>query len=179
MPHLGQNDIEAELSYAYVHAVAAAAGMGCSVTARHLDNAGVDAELNARDQFAADSILTDITLHIQLKATSRVVPTSNGKFSFVFNDLGQYDKLRRVATVPYRILVVLFLPQDPAEWLQHSSEVLSMKRCAYWVSLRGAPDTDNTSSVTVYVPTLHTFSPSGLRDLMVRISRMEDLFYES
>jgi hypothetical protein len=179
MPHLSQNDIEAELSYAYIHAVAAAAGMGCNVTARHLDNAGVDAELSARDQFAEYSILTDITLHLQLKATSRVVATSNGRFSYVLSDLGQYDKLRRVATVPYRILVVLLLPQDPAEWLKHSSEVLSMKRCAYWVSLRGAPETSNTSSVTVYVPESQVFSPSGLRGLMVQISRMEDLLYES
>jgi hypothetical protein len=178
MPHLSQNDIEAELSYAYLHAVAAATAIGCDVAGRHLDNAGVDAMITARDQFAADSVLTDITLHVQLKATSSQPTISNGKFSYALNDVKQYDKLRRVTTVPYRILVVLFLPVDAREWLQHSVDVLSLKRCAYWVSLRGAPPTTNTSSITVYIPETQIFSPDGLQQLMVRISKQEDLFYE-
>ncbi|MGC1685382.1 MAG: DUF4365 domain-containing protein [Candidatus Acidiferrales bacterium] len=178
MPHLTQNDIEAELSYAYLHAVAAAARMGCSVTDRHLDNAGVDASLSAHDQFDADSILTDITLHVQLKATSRPTPIGDGRYSYPL-EAKQYTKLRRITTVPYRILVVLFLPEDANEWLQHSQDVLSMKRCAYWVSLRGAPETGNTSSVTVRIPASQVFSPEGLWNLMVRISKQEDLFYES
>lgn len=178
MPHLTPNEIEAELSYAYVHAVAAAAGMGCSVTARHLDNAGVDAELCARDQFDADSVLTDITLHVQLKATTRQPVSNNGKLSYPYPDLRQYDKLRRIPTVPYRILAVLFLPEDDTQWLQHTEDLLSMRRCAYWVSLRGAPETQNTTSVTVYLPVAQAFSPYGLRNLMVRISKQEDLLYE-
>jgi len=178
MPHLNQNDVEAELSYAYLHAVAAATGMGCSVADRHLDNAGVDAMICARDQFAEDSVLTDITLHVQLKATSKRTAASNGKFSYAFNDVKQYDKLRRVQTVPHRILVVLFLPEDVTEWLQHTEQVLSLKRCAYWVSLRGAPTTANTSSITVHIPETQIFSPEGLRKLMVRISKQEDLLYE-
>jgi hypothetical protein len=178
MPHLGRNDVEAELSYAYLHAVAAATGIGCSVADRHLDNAGVDATICARDQFAPDSILTDITLHIQLKATSKQTTASNGKLPYAFNDVKQYDKLRRVSTVPYRILVVLFLPEDVTEWLQHTEQVLLLKRCAYWVSLRGAPATTNTSSITVYIPVTQIFSPEGLRKLMVRISKQEDLLYE-
>jgi Domain of unknown function (DUF4365) len=178
MPHLSKNDVEAELSYAYLHAVAAATGIGCSVADRHLDNAGVDAMVCARDQFAEDSVLTDITLHVQLKATSQQPTIRNGKFSYVLDDVKQYDKLRRVSTVPYRILVVLFLPEDAREWLQHTEEVLLLKRCAYWVSLRGAPETTNTSSITIYIPVAQIFSPEGLQQLMVRISKQEDLRYE-
>ena len=71
MTFLSLQNVEAELSYAYIHAVAAAARMGCDVADRHLDNAGVDATISARGQFAPDSVLTDISLHVQLKATTK------------------------------------------------------------------------------------------------------------
>lgn len=177
MAHLTQNDVEAELSYAYLHAIAAAANIGCSVSDRHQDNAGVDAEICARDQFDDDSILTDITVHVQLKATSQKMVARDGKYSYALNTK-QYNKLRRVTTVPYRILVVLFLPAGVKEWLQHSEEALLMKRCAYWVSLRGAPESQNSTSMTVHIPTRQVFSPEGLIELMVRISKQEDLLYE-
>lgn len=47
MNPLSNNDIENELSYAYLHAVAARSGIGCSLATRHEDNRGIDARLNA------------------------------------------------------------------------------------------------------------------------------------
>ncbi len=167
MPLLSTNDTEAELSYAYLHAVAAKAGMNCMYANRHLDNAGVDAEINAVERFSVDSVLTDFSLHVQLKATD------------FMKDVGRYDKLRNSGTMPPRILVVLFLPENAADWLVHSESELAMKRCAYWVSLRGAPETTNKTGVTVYVPKTQPFSPEGLVALMTRISRQEELLYES
>ena len=41
---LTENDVKAELSYAYLHAVAARAGFGCEVANRHSDNVGVSRE---------------------------------------------------------------------------------------------------------------------------------------
>ena len=41
---LTEQNIEAELSYAYLHAVASRAGFSCEYRNRHLDGAGVDAE---------------------------------------------------------------------------------------------------------------------------------------
>jgi len=38
-------DIESELSYAYIHAVAAHAGMECCITGHHSDNRGIDARI--------------------------------------------------------------------------------------------------------------------------------------
>src|SRR5205807_5905805 len=109
MAVLSTYDIEAELSYAYLHAVAAKAGMSCMCANRHLDNAGVDAEVTAVEKFAADSVLTDISLHVQLKATSRQPAEQEERFSYFMQDIGRYDKLRNSGTLPPRILVVLFL----------------------------------------------------------------------
>ena len=45
MPLLSNNNITAELSYAYLHAIAAKAGMSCKAGDRHDDGAGVDLSL--------------------------------------------------------------------------------------------------------------------------------------
>lgn len=46
MKPLYTNDIEAELSYAYLHAVASKAAVCCKAGNRHDDNAGIDAHSN-------------------------------------------------------------------------------------------------------------------------------------
>jgi hypothetical protein len=69
MPLLPPNEVESELSYAYLHAVAASAGMEACVLGRHADKLGIDAAVTANDDFGEGAVLTDITLHVQLKAT--------------------------------------------------------------------------------------------------------------
>jgi hypothetical protein len=178
MALLSTNDIEAELSYAYLHAVAAKAKMSCECTGRHTDNAGVDARIHAVEKFAADSVLTDFPVYVQLKATSQEPAQQKGKLSYFMKDIGRYDRLRNSGANPPRILVVLFLPCDAVDWITQTEDQLAMKKCAYWVSLRGAAESENRTGVTVYLPTRQIFSPNELLDLMTRISRQEELFYE-
>jgi len=52
-----ENDIMAELSYAYLHAVAARAGIGCKVGCRIDDGASVDAFVRVDEKMASDSVL--------------------------------------------------------------------------------------------------------------------------
>ena len=149
---LKEQDIEAELSYAYLHAVATRGGFSCQYSNRHLDNAGVDALIHEDARLLApDSIHASFALHVQLKAT-RVPPIEQrGRFSFSL-PLGQYNRLRETRLVTPRLLVVLYLPESPEDWLRHSEEALISKRCAYWVSLRGAPASANETAQTVYIP---------------------------
>ena len=81
-----------------------------------------------------------------------------------------YDKLRDIENGTQQILVVLFLPNDANMWLAHSSEGLIARRCAYWVSLRGASPRGNESSQTVYIPQANVFSVDGLRSVFMRRS---------
>lgn len=59
----------------------------------------------------------------------------------------------------------------------HTDEQLLLKRCAYWVSLRGAQESTNGSGQTIYLPRKQVFSPEGLNDLLARIARREELQY--
>jgi Domain of unknown function (DUF4365) len=174
---LTDQNIEAELSYAYLHAVASRAGFACEYRNRHLDGAGVDATITEDGRsLADDSILTSFSVDIQLKATYRELPEQEGQFSFPLS-IPHYDKLRLEEIASPRVLLVLRLPTNPEEWLQINEDALVAKRCAHWVSLRGASASANREYQTVYVPHENLLTPRGLGELMARFSRLEVIRY--
>ena len=176
---LSQQDIESELSYAYLHAVAARAGMECAGSGRHSDNAGVDAFVRYRGpKLAADSTRTDITLEVQLKATKVAPAIVNERYSYGQLTVARYDKLRSASTESQLLLVLFYLPEKPEEWLTQSQEELSLKRCAYWASLRNAPASLNDKYQSIYVPQKNVLSVESLRQIMTLRSREEYLHYE-
>lgn len=172
-------NIESELSYAYLHAVASRAGFSCEIRNRHLDGAGVDATITADGKhLAADSKLCYVPVDVQLKATCKVLPETAARFSYSL-EIAHYDKLRKTNVGTPRILVVLRLPENAEEWLTGDGNSLALRRCAYWVSLYNAPSIANQETRTVYVPTANVLSPAGLTALMTRYSRQEDIPYET
>jgi hypothetical protein len=177
MPLLPAIESESELSYAYLHAVAARAGMSCEVSGRHADTMGIDAIIRASERFANDSLFTDLALDVQLKATATEPSRNAGRISYFMKGVERYDKLRSETVTPPRILVVLFLPADRDEWMKWSKEELAVRKCAWWTSLRGAPETQNSSGQTVYLPENQCLGPEELREIMTRLSREEELNY--
>ncbi len=174
---LTKANVESELSYAYLHAVASHAGFACEVRNRHLDGAGVDATITEDGRMLApDSTLTYIPVDVQLKATYQDLPEENGRFSFSL-DITQYNKLRSAMVGSPRLLVVLRLPRDPVEWLRVNAESLIARRCAYWVSLRGAPPVEDQNSQTVFIPMRNALTPDELRQIMTYFSRQEVIEY--
>ena len=177
MKPLTDANIEAELSYAYLHAVASSARVGCEVTGRTWDNAGVDARLVGWGPFAG-GYLSEVEINVQLKATIRSPVEKGDALSYRFAKLAQYDHLRCDTVSTPRILVVLYLPPHKHAWTTHTSDALSLHRCAYWVSLRGAVPSDNDASQTVYLPKNQRFDAEGLMRLMSSIARDEIPLYE-
>jgi len=165
--------IESELSYAYLHAVASKAGMACSVANRHEDNNGVDARLKAWGPFQGGGYLTEVDIKVQLKATIGTPASDGYGFSYFMSGVSRYNDCRTQSVAVARILVVLFLPKNAQEWLDHSEDQLALRKCAYWQSLRGAPATTNTSGATIYLPKVQTFGPQALTDIATRLSRHE------
>jgi len=172
---LSENNIESELSYAYLHAIASRAGLSCVYTNRHEDNEGID----ARIRFLGDcgGLLTDVALEIQLKATRQKPPERDGVFSYDLT-LKHYDKLRKNKTECQLLLVVLFLPEDPNEWLLCTDDELALRKCAYWVSLRGATPSLNKTSETVYIQRKNSLSVESLKELILKRSNEEYIGYE-
>ena len=179
MRPLSPPNIESELSYAYLHAVASHAGMSCSVSNRHADNNGVDAIVTAWAPFDNGGYLTEVDIKVQLKATISV-PADNGThLSYFLDGVSRYDDLRTATVDVARILVVLFLPADAANWLAQSEDELALRRCGYWVSLRGAVAANTGSGATVYLPKAQIFSPAALKALASRLSRRDFPIYQA
>jgi len=170
-------NVESELSYAYLHAVASHAGVICETVGRHSDDAGIDAVLRVRGKLTEDSRLTDFPVEVQLKATTATPARADGRLSYSLR-VKNYNELRSTAIVAPRLLVVLFLPEEPIEWLVHTEESLIARKCAYWLSLRNAPASRNVSSQTVYIPESNQLSSENLLTLMTHFSKGEVINYE-
>lgn len=154
---LTDQDREEALSLVYVRAVAAYAGY---VTAEcDFDRDGVDLRIHAGGAMRP-------ALDLQLKATVNLAESQDRRYGFRLQRRN-YDLLRDETQTP-RLLVVLDLPNDETQWMTITTEELVLRRCAYWLSLKGYAETDNSSSVTVYIPKQNVFDVEGLRVLMER-----------
>ncbi len=169
-----QQDIEAHLSYAYLHAVASHAGYLCRVATTAEDKEGIDAVVTAHGLFAG-TWRTQVTINIQLKATIKAPVDDGTHLSYFVQGIRRYDELRRDHREPVRILVVLFLPPQHPDWLTCSEEQLVLKRCAYWASIRNAPAADNDSGKTVKVPKNQLLNPENLKALVERLALGNDI----
>jgi hypothetical protein len=58
------------------------------------------------------------------------------------------------------------MPQSEEEWMTCTTDNLILRRSAYWISLRGKPDVENTTAVTIKIPEENRFDVYGLRTLM-------------
>jgi hypothetical protein len=162
---MDENEQKQQLSLAYLHAVASASGYACYSPS--VDDDSIDRGLAARGGVLG--ILQSPRIEVQLKSTVRV-PLQEGEKSFTYRlKRKNYDDLRGVYMVP-RLLVVLLLPRDPAEWIEQSHEVMMSRYAAYYLSLSGMPARENVSTVSVTLPRRNLFSIANLRRLMAEAS---------
>jgi hypothetical protein len=162
---LPQNQRQEALSRAYVRAIAAQAGVICGDVGQDY---GIDMYLRTVPEI--DHRFADIgdQLDLQLKSTTRAEVKSA---AVVYDlDVRAYEILRRETSGCPRILVLLLLPQDEALWLSQTIEELTLRRCAYWMSLRGASPTTNQAAVRITIPQEQVFSAPAVRTMMQALS---------
>lgn len=164
-----------ELSLAYVRAVASRAGFAVEEVRRDRDS--IDLHIHARGSIAGGALHSPV-VGVQLKSTG-LSDLDINRFlqedAFCF-DLKpkNYNDLSQATLIP-RVLVVFLMPKDPELWLTSTEEALTLRRAAYWCSLRGNNVTNNKTSVRVRVPWSQAFDIHGIRDLLARISQQEDI----
>lgn len=175
------DDIKSELSYAYLHGVAAQTGCGCQISERLSDNLAIDARITANGIFAPAPSLTVFDIYVQLKATTSPNYISNNRLLSFQLRKSQYDKMRSTTIGNQWILVLLVLPPAKEDWLKVSPTALSIKRCAYWVSLRGAaaPPDGPSDKLTIHVPKRNRFTVASLREILIRCSLEDWVTYEA
>jgi hypothetical protein len=110
-----------------------------------------------------------VALDLQIRSTTQG-EISEGAYHYDL-DVVTYNRLRISALGTPRILVVLFLPQEEAAWTEQTESSLELRRCAYWISLRGGPETANTASIRIAIPRANVFSTESVHRLMDQINR--------
>lgn len=56
-----------------------------------------------------------------------------------------------------------------------TEDSLCLKRCAYWLSLRGRPPLEEQTTIIIEIPRQNIFSPNALKIIMERIAAGENL----
>lgn len=167
MQAITKPNIESEISYAYLYAVASKCGISCRDSTRHEDGNGIDAHLTA---WPSSGRYQEVDLKIQLKATVASPTETATHYSYFLKGINRYNDLRKEDLATPRILVVLFLPGNSDDWLVHDESRMSLHRCAYWVSLCGAPESSNKNGETVYLPKTQHFSPGALSSVVAGLA---------
>ena len=152
------NDRKELFSYAYIRAVAAAAGF--VVEPRTLDRDAVDLEIIADSKFHPGAP----HLEVQVKCTADFT-LEDDHFTFPLR-VENYERLRKQNLAIPRILIVMLVPANCIEWLDISEERMLSKRCAYFRSLYGQPATDNAATISVQIPRANVFDVAALGQMM-------------
>lgn len=67
------------------------------------------------------------------------------------------------------------MPSDEKDWIEQNIDWLKIKKCAYWISLKGRNDTDNKETVSIDLPAGNMLTKESLKDIMVKISKQQPL----
>ena len=156
---LSTNHRKAELSFAYLAALSAFAGYTCQ-RGPEPDQDSIDSTIRSGDSMRSQ-------FDVQLKSTSVPMRRQDGLHFRLhrknYNDL----TLKRQSPL---ILVVLELPTDEKDWLACTADQLLLRRCAWWMSVRGREPIDTDSKVVV-IPDAQRLNETSLEHLMDRARR--------
>jgi len=155
-----------QFSIAYCHAVASVAGLSM-IGPVEPDDDSVDYTIG---RSGGRGSLRSPRLDVQLKATAQDV--IRDEYLAIALPVKNYSDLRASTAVP-RLLMVVVMPEDASDWLTQSEEELCMRRCGYWLNLRGSDASENEATVTVHVPRANQFTVEALRTIMDRIAEGE------
>lgn len=157
-----------QLQFAYLEAVAAAAG--CNVLTPIYDE-GVDVEVHHSNPCHHAIPERKARLEVQLKATSG--SAANGCVAARMSA----KRFREFALAdPYvpRIVVIMRLPRRQEHWVFADHRALGIFHLAYWVNLAGRPiPPDDQKFVTVHAPNCNVFDDVSLAQIMERVGRGE------
>lgn len=166
------NHQKESLSRSLIQAIAGRCGMICSY--REFDY-GIDVkvcDVIVRTDRAGSAhetrryVESGFDIAIQAKSTTQFTIEDD---AIVYDlEAKNYNDLRDTDVGTPRILVLLLLPSDEGQWLNLTEDQIILRRCAYWYSVLGSPETNNNSTVRIRIPRANLFTVDALNLLMQR-----------
>lgn len=156
--------------FSEAYATAIAAVCGYEIRSTRLDDDSIDVDLRSKQPGRP-------RLEIQLKATSTVLDTRSTTQSFPFRlSAKNYNDLRLPidAIIVPRMLVVVLMPDELGQWLEHGDRHLLLRHDSYFLNLRNQPAI-TTKTCTVQMPWGNHLTVESLRNLMDHVAAHKDL----
>ena len=150
------NLVKEQFSHSFVGAIASIAKF--STYKPSVDDESIDIGFSLK---RGGGTICSPRLEAQLKCTSADIR----KEDFIHFPLikKNYDDLRIVNVHIPRILIVVLVPNNIEECVKHDEEeAIILKRCGYWLSLKGFPESKNQNTVTINIPRENVFSVDSL-----------------
>lgn len=162
-----------DMSETYLRALCAANGY--SVEKSNHDNDGIDIGLECKDKVSDDSTKSSTELKIQLKSSyANITENEDGSITYKL-EVKNYKSLIATDRFVPLILVVFHMPREEAQWIEQTTDWLKIKKCAYWISLKGREDTDNTETISIRIPAENLLTKDSLKEIMRKVSKEEEL----
>lgn len=164
------NTQKEDFSYAYIYAVTSSMGYSLQSATRKLDDSGIDATITVPGKINSKRLPR---FDVQIKSTSQdILKDESIKYRLTAKN---YEELRENDPFVPQLLIVVLIPENVNNWLTQTEEFLCLKRCAYWLSLRGRPPLEQQTTITVEIPRQNIFSPNALKIIMERIAAGDNL----
>lgn len=158
---MDENTKKEEFSYGYIQLISSISGFSVEKSGRARDNSGIDVTIVAPDE------IEDVDaprLDAQVKCTT-LAAEKNGFITYPLA-VKNYNKLIKIKSFVPQILIIVLVPKTIDDWLNISERETLMKKCGYWVSLRGGKPTNNTKTVTIEIPKDNLLTPETISKLM-------------
>lgn len=160
-----------EFSYAYINSIVSTAGLSQVIQTHSLDMKSVDITIQSTDKPFPK-------LDVQVKCTSRSDIIDINKKSILWDlPVNNYNQLIDQERWTPLILILVLVPEDINDWViidQNKSETI-VKKCAYWISLKGKNPTSNDKTIRVQIPFTNILTPDSLKLIMDKIGRRQEL----
>jgi hypothetical protein len=142
-----------QISRAYLHAVATAAGY--TIADWNVDKDGVDATLKSHGVY----------VDLQLKCTQSPVSVSAG-YSFQL-DTATYDKLRSRDRSAPGYLALMIVPANVGKWLTHVPHRLILECHAYFARIQDRTDAATGATKAITLNSSDALDAAALRHMFV------------
>lgn len=158
-------DLMEALQLSYLRAVAASAG--CVIFGKPEIDEGIDVMLShTADSHQYDHIAY---LQVQMKSTSAFEALNTDHVSASISGKRWNFYCKPNPTIG-KIIVIMSVPKDLANWTEARHEALSVRYCAYWVNIEAQPEVQ-TETTTITAPKNQIFNDVALCDMMERIGQ--------
>jgi len=158
-----------ELSKSYLNAICAVKGISMEVQTH--DDDGIDVILKKIIK-RENGNKYNAQISVQLKSTSSNYNENPDYYTYPLKKKN-YDDLLMPATLK-SYLFLLIMPKNENDWVIQSIEELIIRKCMYWLDLKGFPEQPNETSVTVYLPKSNIVTSDTLENILMNIAE-EDL----